>query len=130
MAEGDGAAVGAVVVLWEIETLWRAEWAGDIGENGGRNAVHALHGEQVGEGLEGGAGRAWDERAIELAAARVVPGGGRNEGENFSGRVVDDDNCGVAEIGGFEFGGFLADDGFDVALEWEVEGGGDLRFEI
>ena len=91
-----------------------------------------LHGEQVGEGLERGAGRARGERAVDLAAARVVPIGGGNEGEDFAGGVVNDDDGGVAEVGVLEPGGFLADDGFEVALEREVEGGLDLRlgFEI
>ena len=128
--QGDGATVVAVVVFRQIEALRGAERAGDVGEDGGGNAVVALDGEQVGEGLERGAGRARDERAVELAAARVGPIGGGNEGEDFAGRVVNDDDGGVAEVRVAEPGGFLADDGFEVALEREVEGGADLGFNI
>jgi len=129
-AESDGAAVVAVVIFRQIEALRGAERAGDVGEDRGGNAVVALEGEQVGEGFERGARRARNERAVELAAARVGPVGGGNEGEDFPGRVVDGDEGGVTEVRLAESGGFLADDGFEVALERKVEGGADWRLEI
>ena len=49
-----------------------------------------------------------------MSAARVMPIGGGNEREDFTGRVVDANECGVAEVGVFEFCGFFADDFFEV----------------
>ena len=88
--------------------------------------VEVAEAEYVSEGLEGGTGRARGECAVDFSAPRVVPIGGGDHAEDVPGGILDDYYGGVAEVGVFEFGGFLADDLLDVFLEGEVEAGADF----
>ncbi len=125
-AQGDGPAVGMVIVFREIQALRGAERAGDIGENGGGRSVVRLHRQQIGERFERGPRRAGKQRAVELAAPRIAPRGRGNEREDFPARIVDHHHRGMAEVGVLELRGFLVNDGFEFALEGEVESGADF----
>ena len=86
----------------------------------GKSAA-ALEGEEVGEGLERGAGGAGEQGAVDLAAARVVPVAGTDQCEDFTGRIVEHDHRGVAGVG---FGELLRVPRSTIAFDLAVGAGG------
>ena len=121
LADGDGTAESAVIVLGGIEAFLGAEAGRDVGDDGARMKAAFFECEQPGEWLQRGAGGAWDEGAIDLAAVGVAPVAGGDEGEDLAGFVVEDDDRGVLKVGSGELVEFLADDGFEVLLEGGIE---------
>ena len=112
----------AVVIFRAIRAARGGEFRGHIGGERGWG-VAAFERQEVGDGLDRGAGGTRLERAVHHAAARGEIVLRADQPEDFAGAIVEHDGGGVVDVLVAQAREFVGDAALDELIEFEVERG-------
>jgi hypothetical protein len=113
--------MAAVEVFGRVEPFLGLVIGGDVGDDRSGEERLVLKGQKVGKGFERGPCRAESEGAVDLSAIGAGEVGRTVEGEDFTSRIVEDDECAVLDIFLAKSGELVGEDSVGFALQVGVD---------
>ena len=113
--------MAAVEVFGRVEPFLGLVIGGDVGDDRSGEERLVLKGQKVGKGFERGPCGAGSEGAVDLSAIGAGEVGRTVEGEDFTSRIVEDDECAVLDILLTKSGELVGEDSVGFALQVGVD---------